>query len=661
MSQVLLALLACTRICVAQGLGLSYAPLAGNGQAQLIRSANAAGDVFVVSTSVNPSGRGVITAAKLDSSGQVLAATNFGSGGLAYDSATGAAVDSAGDLVVVGTSESQSAVFVIKLDPTLANTIFAKYLGGTRTYIAGGGVALDGAGNIYVSGSTTSSDFPVTDGAYQTRPPKGDGFGTPSYAFVTKLSPDGSHILASTYFGADAATCIGGSGCIGVFAGTIANSVVADSSGKIWIAGSTTAHDLPTTAGVYASDCACDRWRSAGFVAAFDSNLANLLESSFVPFGDLASPYARLAVSSLAVTPSGDPLFAGLAEAGFPTTPGTVQPAFPPVSSPAGFIVELDNALHSLVFGTYFGGGPYNSGVSAVEMTQDGSFWITGRADSTTIPGAGSPGFGPTYVARLAPDASHLLALQTAPIDAAGQALALSPAGTPKALGASGSVLTLPSQSGSPVLLGVANAAAPFVSGRLAPLEVVSLYGIAIGPAQASGPVWIGGDPSTVLNGYQVLFDGTAAQLLYAGPNQFNAIVPDSVYAHDMVRLSIQSLTGTMQGPLMAVVSAAPQVFAGLTNQDGTVNSTSNPADTGSIVSIWLTGCAPEGISVLRGESQSSLEVTYAGDAPGLVKGIQQVNFRLPEAFSPSANTARIFIVQSGGASSTPFTVYVKN
>ena len=665
----------------AQGARLLYAPVADNGQAVLIRTANAAGDLFVISNSVNSSGRGIVTATKLDASGRVLAAANLDGGGLAPDQPAAAAVDSAGNLIVVGSSSASRSAFVIKLGSQLANTLLARSLGGQSGYTMGFGVALDAGGNIYVSGSTSSVDFPVTDGAFQTRPPKGDTFGTPAYAFLTKLSPDGSRILASTYYGADAANCSGGSGCIGVFAGTGASAIAADPSGLIWIAGSTTARDLPTTPGAYAADCACGKWVTSGFVAAFDNDLSKLRAATFLP--DRAI-YARFSLSCLAITPEGDPLIAGSGDSGLPTTSGVVQPLPPEGQAVSGYVAKLDRSLGSLLLGTYFGTHEYGAAVKGIELDSNGSFWITGAADPATLPIPQGPTFGPTYVARLAADASRVIALQTAPAGAAGQALDLSPDGSPVALGATGSVLTLPVQANAPVLLGIANAAGSIVSGKVAPNEVISLYGAGIGPSTALGAEVADGFLTSSLGGYSVLFDDTPAPLLYAGPNQFNAVVPSKVWGHDAVEVSIVSPGGVSTGPRMGVVASAPEVFGGVLNQDGTQNSPSAPGIPSSIVSIWFTGggtlngyvqdgqiatgpidlSLPVSVLASRVSAYSaerlSLEVLYAGSAPGMVLGVNQVNFRLPQYFPLTLDGPLTFDLQVGEATGT-FTVYVTN
>ena len=83
--------------------------------------------------------------------------------------------------------------FVTELGPTGTLT-YGTYLAGSYNYE--NAVAVDGIGNAYVAGSTCNSDpdFPTTPGAYQTTL-VGCG-GT-----VSKLSPDGSSLVYSTFLG----------------------------------------------------------------------------------------------------------------------------------------------------------------------------------------------------------------------------------------------------------------------------------------------------------------------------------------------------------------------------------------------------------------------------------------------------------------------------
>ncbi len=72
-------------------------------------------------------------------------------------------------------------------DPALA---FSTYLGrGLVPFL--NGIAVDSSGNTYVAGSTSSTDFPTTPGAFQTSY-AGKDIGNGGDVFVTKFGPDGS-------------------------------------------------------------------------------------------------------------------------------------------------------------------------------------------------------------------------------------------------------------------------------------------------------------------------------------------------------------------------------------------------------------------------------------------------------------------------------------
>ena len=114
------------------------------------------------------------------------------------------------------------------IDPVLS---YSTYLGGTGDD-SGSGIAVDTSGNAYVTGSTSSTNFPTTPGAYQT------SFGGGNEdAFVTKLNPTGTALVYSTY--------LGGSNF------DIGNGIAVDTSGDAYVMGSTTSTNFPTTPGAY--------------------------------------------------------------------------------------------------------------------------------------------------------------------------------------------------------------------------------------------------------------------------------------------------------------------------------------------------------------------------------------------------------------------------
>ncbi len=111
------------------------------------------------------------------------------------------------------------------LDPTLK---YSTYVGGSNRDLAHY-AAVDDRGNAVITGSTSSTNFPVTDKAYaQERSDTWD-------VFVTKLAADGASLLFSTYLGGD-----------GVEVGY---GLALDKAGNVVLAGATGSTDFPTTDG----------------------------------------------------------------------------------------------------------------------------------------------------------------------------------------------------------------------------------------------------------------------------------------------------------------------------------------------------------------------------------------------------------------------------
>jgi uncharacterized protein (TIGR03437 family) len=203
---------------------------------------------------------------------------------------------------------------------------------------------------------------------------------------------------------------------------------------------------------------------------------------------------------------------------------------------------------------------------------------------------------------------------------------------------------------------GVVNGAS-FLPTGVSPGQIVTIFGVEIGPdALAEGRV-SGGRLETSLAGYRVLFDDVAAPLLYASQNQIAAIAPQSLAGRSdtIVRVSGPGWSSSVRVP---VVAAAPALFttsssgrgaAAALNQDGTVNSEQNPAPRGSVVVLYATGGGQMSPSAADGSIISlaslprpilplevrigsrSAVVHYAGGAPGLVSGVMQINVQIPD------------------------------
>jgi uncharacterized protein (TIGR03437 family) len=199
--------------------------------------------------------------------------------------------------------------------------------------------------------------------------------------------------------------------------------------------------------------------------------------------------------------------------------------------------------------------------------------------------------------------------------------------------------------------------AASFAAGPVGPGEIVTIFGSGMGPTTLVGlRLTSAGLVDTSIAGVRVLFDDTPAPLVAVRADQINAVVPYEVPANGATVLRVE-YNGEASYPLtLATVAAAPGIFtydgsghgaAAILNQDGTINTPSNPAERGSIVTVFLTGtgattpasvtgsvAAPPlpipAAAAMVGIGGSGAEILYAGAAPGLVAGVTQINVRVP-------------------------------
>ena len=225
--------------------------------------------------------------------------------------------------------------------------------------------------------------------------------------------------------------------------------------------------------------------------------------------------------------------------------------------------------------------------------------------------------------------------------------------------------------------------AAGGIPAPVAPGEIISVYGQGIGPATGvPGQVDASGRVATTLSETQVLFDGRAAPVFYAGAFQVNVQVPYEVAGRKTT--SVQLIYRGIPSNIveLAMVDAAPGLLtllgtsqAAVLNQDGTVNDSINAAARGSVISFFAVGAgvmkggaatgvaaaSPLGVPalpVVLKMANVAAEVLYAGEAPGLV-GCLQVNARIPANF-PEGDRGSVVLSVGGAESRVGVTFWVK-
>jgi len=195
-----------------------------------------------------------------------------------------------------------SDIFVSKLSKDLKTLISSTFLGGGKKeeYPS---LALDSSGNVFVAGQTSSTNFPVTPGAYDTS--FNGGFFD---SFVSKLDHSLTNLVASTYLGGKQAE-------LGYSKGA-----AIDKNDNIYVMGGTESPDFPTTQGALQNS-----YSGEGdiFLSRFNNTLTTLICSTFL------GGNKEDAVAALALDKNGDVFAAGSTSSpDFPVTPNAFDTSY---------------------------------------------------------------------------------------------------------------------------------------------------------------------------------------------------------------------------------------------------------------------------------------------------------------------------------------------
>jgi Beta-propeller repeat/Abnormal spindle-like microcephaly-assoc'd, ASPM-SPD-2-Hydin len=344
-----------------------------------------------------PPGGTNIFLAKLDVSGSSLVYADY-IGGNSEDYPSAIAMDSSNDVFITGYTYSgdfpmmnafQSSstggpdVFVTEVAPDGASLLYSTYLGG-NSYEVANGIALDGTGNIYVAGFTYSQDFPTAN-AFQSQVFANQNGYFGQYGFLTKLTPDGSALVYSTYFAGSTnivQSCFGQPCWPSPYSNITA--VAADASGNAYVTGNTNTYDFPVTSGAYQTSNNSTYDQQAGFVGKFTSS-GNLAYATY--FGATATDY-YLNMTGIAADTNGSAYVAGTTYSWSNTVPVTTPNLCDPTVSgcSSGFLTKLDPAGATLSYSTFLA---TNADVNPQSLLVD----VNGNAYVFSQSGGGDPSF----------------------------------------------------------------------------------------------------------------------------------------------------------------------------------------------------------------------------------------------------------------------------
>jgi len=244
--------------------------------------------------------------------------------------------------------------FLTKLDAAGSRLVWSTCLGGnaddqiTRVVLGPGQI-------LIVSGNTASSDFPTTPGVFDRT------FHGSEDCFVTAFDPSGGSLLYSTFLGGSEED--------------MGNALAADSSGEVVVAGSTTSHDFPVTAGAY--DTTHNGYKDI-FVSRLDATASRLIWSTYV--GGLAADEAF----AVLLDRQACPVLTGSVESfDFPTTSDAFDRTYHGFGD--AFLTRLDPTGSRLLWSSYLGGSDLDGGWE-MTLSQTGNVIVTGPSRSPDFP-----------------------------------------------------------------------------------------------------------------------------------------------------------------------------------------------------------------------------------------------------------------------------------
>ncbi len=512
----------------------------------------------------------------------------------------------AGSAVIDPASHAASAV-VAKIDAKLSQHLYLTYLDSAASDHVSA-IAVDGAGNAYVTGWTRNPNFPVVGGGALGTASTG---GNDTRSFVTKLNAAGAVVFSVLIGGSSISTANGialtpqGQLLISGIAGTNGfpstagawnvanttnqwflmelnaaadavvfsatgiggNSIALDAAGNIYVAGSSTGTNYPTTTGAYQTSFVqghiCYGLCQIGFdgglqhVTKVDSKASKLIYSTGL--NDPTGLAGSTTNTGLAVDAAGNAFVTGtLLQAAYPFT-------VPVSGSTPSYITKLDAAGANVLFSIPVGGG-------GVQLDSAGEVYVGGTVtsfDPTIVPSV-APVAPPSvfsaipqpcwpdnivaiteaYVMKVDPATGNVMDAQWIDGSAPGATGITLGGGKVWITGATPSPdvpfspgALAPQNIGPGLLAGAYLSAVDFSEGvnsgpaigcvldggnlthvgAVAAFQLISIFGSNLGPAVGVATP-DGADPS--IAGVSVTFDGNPAQLLYVSASQINVAVP---------------------------------------------------------------------------------------------------------------------------------------
>jgi hypothetical protein len=263
------------------------------------------------------------------------------------------------------------------IDPVLT---YSTYLGGNGSETAYG-VVLDATGNVYLTGITASTTFPSSATAFQ------QDYSGGGDVFVAEFNPAATGLLFATFLGGTGTDTPAG--------------ILLSPLGNIFIVGSTTSNNFPTTPGVLQPNYAGNQ---DAFLTEMEPDGSALIYSTYI--GGTGTDFGTAA----ALDDAGNAYVAGSTRStDFPAR-NPIQPGN--VGQYDAFLIEV-SPTGTLVYSTYLGGALNDYG-TGVAVDNSGNVIVSGYTYSSDFPTQDAlqsalSGGSDVFVTKFTPGSSTLL------------------------------------------------------------------------------------------------------------------------------------------------------------------------------------------------------------------------------------------------------------
>lgn len=296
----------------------------------------------------------------------------FGTG---YVTTTGAY-----DLTFNGTA-GVSDIGVTKFNKDGSSRIYSTYIGGT-SYDVPHSLVVDANNRLILLATTSSSNYPITTGSYQTSFAGGtaltnntliSGLGVqyPNGAdiAVTKFNVNGTALLGSTYYGGNGLDGIGSTNDLARnYGDVIRGEVEVDTFGNIYIASLTTSTNLTTLTNSYQKT---NGGGYDGLLLKFNTNLTSLLGMTYIGGSGNDAKYDMNFNSKGNIVVAG-----GTTSPNLPTTTGAVNSSYG--GNTDGFVSEFSNNFSTLNALSYYGTADYDQ-TYFVDLDRQDNVYLFGQ------------------------------------------------------------------------------------------------------------------------------------------------------------------------------------------------------------------------------------------------------------------------------------------